>query len=205
MANGLYQTEGIILSYFDTGEADKVLNVFTKEFGMLKLFARGVRRHASKLNRYLNLFSYGRFGFVSGRNTWHLVDSEHLRYFDGVMSSEKKLMHLGEVSNFIGRFQKGEGEDAFLWSIIFSFFEALNERGDDEIKDLEQIFYAKALFVMGYLNEQSILELGPDEEKEKLSKIFHDSGFKEILLPLSGGLSSYLADVIKTGIAASHL
>ncbi|MBI2609659.1 recombination protein O N-terminal domain-containing protein, partial [Candidatus Giovannonibacteria bacterium] len=30
MANGLYQTEGIILSYFDTGEADKVLNVFTK-------------------------------------------------------------------------------------------------------------------------------------------------------------------------------
>ncbi|OGF95635.1 DNA repair protein RecO [Candidatus Giovannonibacteria bacterium RIFCSPLOWO2_12_43_8] len=142
MSNGLYQTEGIILNSQDQGEADKVLTIYTKEFGMMRLFARGTRRSSSKLNKFLNLFTYGKFGFVSGRDSWHLIDAEDLHHFDG----EEKIISLGRVSNFLQRFCRGEGKDRELWNAFIFFIES----GD------ELLFYANALSALGYLDEAEI-------------------------------------------------
>src|SRR3989344_5545868 len=84
MANGLYQTEGIIFNSQDQGEADKVLTIYTKEFG--------------------------------------------------------------RVSNFIKRFSPGEGEEPKLWDAFWDF-----TRTGDEL-----LFYAKALSILGYLDEKEI-------------------------------------------------
>src|SRR3990167_4187957 len=142
MANGLYQTEGIILNSQDQGEADKVLTIYTKEFGMMRLFARGTRRSSSKLNKFLNLFTYGKFGFVSGRDSWHLIDAEDLRHFDG----EEKIISLGRVSNFFQRFCAAEGKNREFGIVFIFFFDS-----EDEL-----LFYANALSALGYLDEAEI-------------------------------------------------
>jgi len=141
MANGLYQTEGIVLNRMEVGEADRILTVFTKEFGMLRLFARGVRRVSSKLNKFLNLFSYGRFGFVSGKDTWHLVDAEDIGRFE-----DNKLEALTRAANFLERFCRGEGKEPGLWEALLDFIE-----NEDEL-----LFYAKSLALLGYLDEKEI-------------------------------------------------
>ena len=143
MANGLYQTEGIILNRLDAGEADRIFTVFTKEFGMLRLFARGVRRVRSKLNNFLNLFSYVRIGFVSGKGTGHLVDAEDVGRF-----GDDKLETLGRVAGFIERFCRGEGKESGLWEALLDFMES-----EDEL-----LFYARALAALGYLDERKIQE-----------------------------------------------
>jgi len=130
-----------VLNRMEVGEADRILTVFTKEFGMLRLFARGVRRVSSKLNKFLNLFSYGRFGFVSGKDTWHLVDAEDIgRFEDG------KLETLGHAANFLERFCRGEGKEPGLWEALLDFIE-----NEDEL-----LFYAKSLALLGYLDEKEI-------------------------------------------------
>ena len=141
MPNGLYQTEGIILNRMDAGEADRILTVFTKEFGMLRLFARGVRRVNSKLNKFLNLFAHGRFGFVSGKDTWHLVDAEDIGRFE-----DNKLEALTRAANFLERFCRGEGKEPGLWEALLDFIE-----NEDEL-----LFYAKSLALLGYLDEKEI-------------------------------------------------
>lgn len=141
MANGLYQTEGIILNRMDAGEADRILIVFTKEFGVLKLFARGVRRLRSKLNNFLNLFSHVRIGFVSGKDMWHLVDAEDLGRFD-----EGKLETLGRAANFLERFCRGEGKEPLLWEALWVFVKDGNEL----------LFYAEALAALGYLDRSEL-------------------------------------------------
>jgi len=151
MPNGLYQTDGIILNRMDAGEADRILTVFTKEFGMLRLFARGVRRVNSKLNKFLNLFAHGRFGFVSGKDTWHLVDAEDIgRFEDG------KLKTLGHAANFLERFCRGEGKDTGLWEVLLDFIE-----NEDEL-----LFYAKSLALLGYLDEKEI-----QSDRKNLAKL----------------------------------
>ena len=150
MANGLYQTEGIILNRVDVGEADRILIVFTKEFGMLRLFARGVRRVRSKLNNFLNLFSHVRVGFVSGKETWHLIDAEDLRHF-----GDDKLEALGKAANFLERFCRGEGKEEKLWEALRDFIKSGNEL----------LFYAKSLAALGYLDEKEIHKNPRDLEK----------------------------------------
>lgn len=154
MANGLYQTEGIILNRMDVGEADRILTVFTKEFGMLRLFARGVRRMRSKLNSFLNLFSYVRVGFVSSKDIWHLIDAEDLGRLE-----DDKLEALGQAANFLERFCRGEGKEPGLWEALSDF----TENGD------ELLFYAKSLAALGYLDEKEISK----NSGEKLKKIIN--------------------------------
>ena len=130
-----------MLNRMEVGEADRILTVFTKEFGMLRLFARGVRRVSSKLNKFLNLFSYGRFGFVSGKDTWHLVDAEDIGRFE-----DNKLEALTRAANFLERFCRGEGKEPGLWEALLDFIE-----NEDEL-----LFYAKSLALLGYLDEKEI-------------------------------------------------
>ena len=136
----------------DAGETDRILTVFTKEFGMLRLFARGVRRVNSKLNKFLNLFAHGRFGFVSGKDTWHLIDAEDLRRFE-----DDKLKTLGHAANFLERFCRGEGKESGLWEALLDFIES-----EDEL-----LFYARALAALGYLDERRI----QDSSREDLAKL----------------------------------
>ena len=153
--NGLYQTEGIILNSLDQGEADKVLTVFTKEFGMLRLFARGTRRASSKLNKFLNIFSYGRFGFVAGKDSWHLIDAEDFERFDAIFKPE-----FGRVSNFIERLCSDEGREVGMWEAFWNFIKS----GD------EMLFYAEALSALGYLDKEEIQKRSREELNKLISR-----------------------------------
>ena len=124
---------------------------------MLRLFARGVRRIRSKLNSFLNLFSHARFGFVSGRETWHLIDAEDLEHFDGISSDGEKIKVFGRVSNFLERFNRGEGKDEVLWRELVSFLKFLNGVSSEEFEEKELLFYARAMSALGYLDEKDIL------------------------------------------------
>jgi DNA repair protein RecO (recombination protein O) len=57
-SNGkLYKTEAIILSRKNVSEGDRILTVFSKEFGKLRVIAKGVRKISSKRGPHLEIFS----------------------------------------------------------------------------------------------------------------------------------------------------
>ena len=57
-SNGkLYKAEGIILSRRNVGEADRILTVFTKEYGKIRLIAKGIRRVSSRRAPHLEIFT----------------------------------------------------------------------------------------------------------------------------------------------------
>ena len=57
-SNGkLYKAEGIILSRRNIGEADRILTVFTKEYGKIRLIAKGIRRVSSRRAPHLEIFT----------------------------------------------------------------------------------------------------------------------------------------------------
>ena len=49
MSHKIFHTEGIVLSSKDTKESDRYLAVFTKELGLVKATAQGIRKLESKL------------------------------------------------------------------------------------------------------------------------------------------------------------
>lgn len=53
--------EGIIISETEYGDSSKILNVFTKEFGIIGIIAKGARSLKSKLRSVTMRFTYGYF------------------------------------------------------------------------------------------------------------------------------------------------
>lgn len=63
-----YKAEGVILSRRDLGDADRVVTVFTREFGRRRLVARGSRRPASQFAPHIELFTRTSLVGVAGSN-----------------------------------------------------------------------------------------------------------------------------------------
>ncbi len=55
------KVEGIIIRTTDYGETNKVVTIFTKEFGKLGVMARGAKKPKSRLSSASQLFMYGVF------------------------------------------------------------------------------------------------------------------------------------------------
>jgi DNA repair protein RecO (recombination protein O) len=66
----IYTAEGIILKRISTGEADRIITVFTKQFGKIRMVARGVRKITSRRAGHLEVFTHGVYTLHGG----HTID-----------------------------------------------------------------------------------------------------------------------------------
>ena len=64
----LYKAEGVVLGRHGLGEADRVVDLLTREFGRLRAKAKAVRRTTSRLAGRLEPFTHGRFLLARGRS-----------------------------------------------------------------------------------------------------------------------------------------
>ena len=76
--NIYYQTPALVLALRDEREADRVITFYTRDFGKIKAFARGIRLMKSKLRGHIVLGALLRIAFVEGKESYHLVDAEFL-------------------------------------------------------------------------------------------------------------------------------
>ncbi len=58
MTRAVYRVNGIVLKKRNVGEADRILTVFTKEYGKLRLLAKGIRRITSRRAGHLEVFTH---------------------------------------------------------------------------------------------------------------------------------------------------
>lgn len=62
-----FKTEGIILKRTNFGEADRILTVFSKKYGKVKIMAKGVRRITSRRGPNIELFNLATLFVHKGR------------------------------------------------------------------------------------------------------------------------------------------
>jgi len=63
-----YKTLGIILKRTNFSEADRIISIFTRDRGKIRVLAKGVRRTLSKLAGHLEPFCLTQFVIAEGRN-----------------------------------------------------------------------------------------------------------------------------------------
>ena len=62
------RTEGVILKRRNFGEADRILTIYTRDYGKVICLAKGVRRPRSKKAGHLELGSWCKIFAVHGKN-----------------------------------------------------------------------------------------------------------------------------------------
>lgn len=77
----LYRSEAVVLRRVDVGEADRVLTLYTPQFGKLRAIAKGVRRPTSHLGGHLELFTRSKLLLAKGRDLDYVTQAETLDPF----------------------------------------------------------------------------------------------------------------------------
>lgn len=162
MGHSIYNTEGIILSSFDVGEANKFFRIFTRDLGFIEATAQGVRKIESK-NRYgLQDFSVSYFSLVRGKDIWRItnVDSRENLYFL-FRKDKNKLNFLIKTFGLLKQFIHGEEKNEELFEIIFETVEFLknNELSRLEFENLELFTKMKILHNLGYFDNEENIDL----------------------------------------------
>ena len=79
-----YKALGIVLKRKNIGEADRILTVFTKNKGKIRVLAKGVRRITSRRGPNVELFNQVELGIHQGKTFDILTEAEVLNTFQSI-------------------------------------------------------------------------------------------------------------------------
>ncbi len=71
-----HHTEAIVVRSEPSGEANKRIWLFTREFGLVIAMVQGVRKPAAKLQSNITDYSVIAADLIRGKNTWRLISSK---------------------------------------------------------------------------------------------------------------------------------
>ncbi|MFA4853516.1 MAG: DNA repair protein RecO [Bacteroidales bacterium] len=155
----IYHTHGFILSSKNTGEANKMLTIYTREMGLVQAMVQGIRFHKSKLRFTLQDFSYVNVDLVRGKELWRVTSAKHISSFPLARSSTFSLVLMTRVSKLIERLCTGESPNE---KIFDDFIQALYLLDDENISSssreaLELHLILRIMNSLGYIGDSVML------------------------------------------------
>ncbi len=85
------KTEGIIIRRFNSGEADRILTVFTKNEGKIRVKAKGVRRISSKRSPHIELLNHSLLTLYTGKGLPFVSEAETIHDYS-ILKQDLYLM-----------------------------------------------------------------------------------------------------------------
>jgi len=145
----LYKTQGIIIKRANLNEFDRLLTIYTKDFGKILARAKAVRKSQSKLKGHLELFLHSHFLLAPGKNLDIITGAETIERFPGLHQQLPCLAAAYYLSEIIDKSIVGPEKDVHIWQLILSSFQKLNQEELDA-KIIISDFENKLLEFLGY-------------------------------------------------------
>lgn len=123
----VFKVDAIILKRKNTGETDRILTVFTRQYGKLHLLARGVRRLSSKRGPHLEIFSHAKLIIYRGKSMDSVSEAVSIDKFENLRSDLYLIStayYLCELVNSLTR-ERQEHRDVFI--LLLRALRALEE------------------------------------------------------------------------------
>ncbi len=155
MSYHIYQTEGFIIDSKDTGEANKLVTLFTADLGLISAAAQAVRVQQSKLRSSLQDLSFASLALVRGKELWRITSARKLiSLYDRRIPIGGRMM-MARVLALVKRLVVGESPNAELFSILaslssFCFSERHLLKTKESSEAIELIASLRILAVLGY-------------------------------------------------------
>jgi DNA repair protein RecO len=86
-----YEVNGFVLRRYNLGEADKMLVIFSQEFGKIKAIAKSVRKASAKLAGHLEPFCEVKLRLVKGRNLDIIIGAEVVEIYNKSSASSNDI------------------------------------------------------------------------------------------------------------------
>ncbi len=86
-----FTTEGLIIKEQNTGESDKLVTVFTKQYGVIRAFVSGARTINSKKGSATSLLCYSALSIAKRKDTYKIYEAQPISMFFTAGTDIEKL------------------------------------------------------------------------------------------------------------------
>tara|TARA_Y100000310_G_C20703029_1_gene831856 strand:- start:4075 stop:4683 length:609 start_codon:yes stop_codon:yes gene_type:complete len=202
MTYQIYTTEGFVLSHYDNSDANRYISIFTKDLGLIRCHAQGIRKSTSKLKYLLQPFTHGQFSFIRGREVWRVVDVGQIENSVICMDTNELQKFMARIFATLERFLGNDEPYPSLFTDIKESFSVLRkQKFSSENLSLFEIFTMLiVLFHLGYIAHTDELKLVDYIGKTSQTISWND----EILQNISNRKNEFMS-LINNAIQSSQL
>jgi DNA repair protein RecO (recombination protein O) len=145
-----YKTKAFVFKKGNINESDRLFSVFTDDFGRIDIFAKAIRKSASKLRSGIDIFYMCDIEFIQGKNKKILTDAQSLWKPQNIYSNPEKFEAAMKIGEFLNSFIKGEEKDQKILNLLEEVFLRLGNEGFKKNDIAYCYFIWNALSLFGY-------------------------------------------------------
>jgi DNA repair protein RecO (recombination protein O) len=145
----LYKSKGIVLRSMRYGEADRILDLYTRDAGLVSAIAKGIRRTRSRFGARLEPLSCVDFMAYHGRTLDTITQVETLRSFHAVREDLGRFGVAGEMVRAVRALAGGGEADRRVFNLLYHGLDSLEARSSG-FGPLETAFGLKLSILAGY-------------------------------------------------------
>lgn len=90
-----FTTEALVIKEMSVGENDRLVTLFTRDYGIIRAFAAGAKSIKSKKGTATSLLTYGSFTILKKKETYKIYEATPVRLFFGI-GSEIDVLSLAQ-------------------------------------------------------------------------------------------------------------
>lgn len=144
----LQKCEGIVIRTTDYGETNKVVTLYTREWGKVGVMARGAKKTNSRLSAITQLFTYGYFLIQKGSGLGSLQQGEMISSLRSIREDIFLTAYASYIVDLTDKATADENKpNPFLFELLNQTLTLINEGYDLDV--LTNIYEMKMLDLFG--------------------------------------------------------
>ncbi len=145
----VYKNKGIVLRSIRYGEADRILDLYTQDAGLVSAIAKGIRKTKSRFGARLEPLSCVDFMAYRGRSLDTLTQAETLRSFHKVREDLTRFDAAARMVGYVKSLSGGDEADRRVFNLLYHALDALEHRASG-FEAMEAAFGLKLAILAGY-------------------------------------------------------
>jgi len=201
-----FRTEGIILARRSFGEADRILTIYTKDYGKISAIGKGVRRPRSKKGGHLELGNWCKLFVAKGKNLDLLTEVETKKAFGIDNFSNIKANKIYHLLELVDALTQNEQKNKKVFFLLVEFLNEISKENNFDL--ISSVFKVKLLSELGFFSAKNLkgsksqqflqsLENENFENLQKRVKLNKDSYLK-LLTFLDSMIENLIERTLKT-------
>ncbi len=176
------RVESIVLHHTNWGEADRLLSIFTKSHGKLRVIAKSVRKMQSRKAGHLEPFSHSTLLLARAHDLWIVTDAETIDAFTPLREDLQLMTRASYVIELMDQFTYEEGQNWQLYQLGVDSLRRLCETPDSFVP--LRYFEMRLLDLVGF--RPMLFECAKCRKKIEAEDQFFSSELGGVLCPNCG-------------------
>jgi len=149
-------TECVVLSRKNFGEADRLLSIYTKDFGKISAIAKGIRRPTSRKAGHLEPGTWCRVFLAKGKNIDLLTEVIVVKAYGIENFTEAKAAKVYHFLELVDLLTVQNQKNTQVFNLLVKFLASCEGQGN--FSHLSSVFKIKLLKTLGFFSATNLKE-----------------------------------------------